>query len=140
MIVFLLFILLCLLLLSFGWRLKTGDEPHSEFDDILHSWLALVNDHGILQVEDKLLVERGLVLKLMVRPGQRMKNRLLSNSHIPSPLSTLTHQRWFLYMLLLIHMCLPLPQIFYKSSIQYHVLFITFDAFVKSVFNHILSD
>lgn len=55
------------LLLSFRRRLETRGEPRSKLDDILHSRFTPVDDHGVLQVVDELLVEQRLVLLLKDR-------------------------------------------------------------------------
>lgn len=64
-ILFVSVLLLILLLIRFRWRLETCGEPCNKLDDIFNCWFTLVDNHGILQVVDKLLMEQGLVLKLM---------------------------------------------------------------------------
>lgn len=66
-IFFVLHILLLLftsLLLSFRHRLETRGKSRSKLDDIFNSRFTPVDDHGILQVVDKLLMEQRLVLQL----------------------------------------------------------------------------
>lgn len=78
-IFFVLHILLLLispLLLSFRCRLETRGEPRSKLDDILNSRFTPVDDHGILQAVDKLLVERCLVLQLKDGMKEGIKNVL----------------------------------------------------------------
>lgn len=53
-----------LLLLSYRWRLEARGEPRSKLNDILNGRFPPVDDHGIFQVVDKLLVEQRLVLQL----------------------------------------------------------------------------
>lgn len=76
---FVLHILLLLfssLLLSFRCRLETRGEPRSEIDDILNSRFTPVDDHGILQAVDKLLMEQRLVLHLKDGMKEGIKNVL----------------------------------------------------------------
>lgn len=63
---FLLFLLTVplLILFCFWRRLETGGKPCNKLDDIFNCWLTFVNNHGVLQVMDKLFMERGLVLEL----------------------------------------------------------------------------
>lgn len=60
----LLLLLLFTLLLSFRCRLETRGEPHNKLNDILNSRFTPVDNHGILQVVDELLMEQCLVLLL----------------------------------------------------------------------------
>lgn len=63
-ILLLLLLLLFTLLLSFRCRLETRGEPHNKLNDILNSRFTPVDNHGILQVVDELLMEQRLVLLL----------------------------------------------------------------------------
>lgn len=51
-------------LLSLRCSLETRGEPRNKLHDILHRGLTPVNNHGVLQVVDELLVELRLVLQL----------------------------------------------------------------------------
>lgn len=62
--ILLLLLLLFTLLLSFRCRLETRGEPHNKLNDILNSRFTPVDNHGILQVVDELLMEQRLVLLL----------------------------------------------------------------------------
>lgn len=69
LVLFIFFVLLLLLtvllfLLSFRRSLETRGEARSKLDDILHSRFTPVDDHGILQAMEELLVEQRLVLQL----------------------------------------------------------------------------
>lgn len=64
------------LLLSFRRRLETRGEPRSKLDDILNSRFTPVDDHGVLQVVDELLVEQRLVLLLKDRRTEVIKKTL----------------------------------------------------------------
>lgn len=70
-----LFILLFFpLLLSFRCRLERRGEPRSKLNDVLNSSLPPVDDHGVLQIMDKLLVEQRLVLQLKDGMREVIKN------------------------------------------------------------------
>lgn len=69
----LLLLLFTPLLLSFRCRLETRGEPRSKLDDILNSRFTPVDDHGVLQVVDELIVEQRLVLLLKDRRTEVMK-------------------------------------------------------------------
>ena len=64
-VLFLSILLLFLLLIRFRWRLETRGKPCNKLNDIFNSRFTLVDNHGVLQVVAKLLMEQGLVLKLM---------------------------------------------------------------------------
>lgn len=59
-----LLILMLLLLICFRRRLETCGEPRNKLNDIFNSRFTLVDNHGVLQVVDKLLVEQCLILQL----------------------------------------------------------------------------
>lgn len=63
-ILHILLLLFAPLLLSFRCRLETRGEPRSKLHDVLNSRLTPVDDHGVLQVVDELLVEQRLVILL----------------------------------------------------------------------------
>lgn len=59
-----LLILLILFLFHFRWRLETCGEPRNKLNDIFNCRFTLVDNHGVLQVVDKLLMEQCLILEL----------------------------------------------------------------------------
>jgi len=68
------FIIFLLLSLLINRRFKTCSKLSDKINDILHCRLSGVNDHGILQASDELLMEFGLIFQL-----HRIKNEDLED-------------------------------------------------------------
>lgn len=84
LVIFLLLHILLLLppLLCFWCRLEGSGKPRNKLNDIFNSRFASVDDHGILQVMNKFLMEHRLILQLKDEMSKVIKMVLSINGKL----------------------------------------------------------